>query len=103
MSFFDEVDSELTSRLSSDCMSVYSYLSDVLSFFLRSGAVSICRQGDEMSSGRWSGLVSEQAALAHLKFFEATRPEHTIAISSEQFLSKSSKPKNHSPPCLVLP
>eukprot|EP00435_Cladocopium_sp_Y103_P010624 s989_g2.t1 len=42
MSFFDEVDSELTSRLSSDCMSVYSYLSDVLSFFLRSGAVSVC-------------------------------------------------------------
>ena len=27
MSFFDEVDGELTSRLSSDCMSVYSYLS----------------------------------------------------------------------------
>ncbi|CAE7420560.1 ABCB26 [Symbiodinium natans] len=42
LSFYDEVDAgELTSRLSSDCMSVYSYLSDVLSFFLRSGAVTI--------------------------------------------------------------
>ncbi|CAK9020091.1 unnamed protein product [Durusdinium trenchii] len=42
LSFFDEADGELTSRLSSDCMSVYSYLSDVLSFFLRSGAVALC-------------------------------------------------------------
>ncbi|CAJ1404723.1 unnamed protein product [Effrenium voratum] len=42
LSFFDEVDAaELTSRLSSDCMSVYSYLSDVLSFFLRAGAVTV--------------------------------------------------------------
>ncbi|CAE7233653.1 ABCB26 [Symbiodinium sp. CCMP2592] len=41
LSFYDEVDAgELTSRLSSDCMSVYSYLSDVLSFFLRSGFVT---------------------------------------------------------------
>ena len=56
MSFFDTADRELTSRLTSDCMAVYSYLSgfiglsrsglrsDVLSFFLRSGAVTIFRR-----------------------------------------------------------
>ena len=44
MSFFDTADRELTSRLTSDCMAVYSYLSDVLTFFLRSGAVTIFRR-----------------------------------------------------------